>query len=106
MPFVNINSITEREPVVGYCGRFVHSGNMTIAYWRIKADSAMPEHAHPHEQVVNLIKGEFELTAGKETRLMQPGDLAVIPPNLPHSGKSVSDCLKIDVFYPIREDLK
>jgi quercetin dioxygenase-like cupin family protein len=79
---------------------------MTIAYWSIKADSAMPEHAHPHEQIVNLIEGEFELTLGDESKIMRPGDIAAIPPDLPHSGKSISDCLIIDVFHPVREDFK
>ena len=106
MPFLNLNSVRESEPVPGYRGRFVHCGSMTIAYWSIKSDSTMPEHAHPHEQIVNLIEGEFELTLGDETRIMRPGDIAAIPPNLPHGGKSISDCLIIDVFHPVREDFK
>ena len=106
MPFLNLSTVEEREPVPGYRGRFVHSGTMTVAYWTIKADCTMPEHAHPHEQIVSLIEGEFELTLGGESRIMRPGDIALIPPDLPHSGKSISACLIVDVFHPVREDFK
>jgi quercetin dioxygenase-like cupin family protein len=106
MPFVELNQSQPREIFPGFNGRFVHSANMTFAYWIIKAGAALPEHAHPHEQVVNMIDGVFELTIAGETRRLGQGSVAIIPSNAVHSGRAVTDCRIIDAFYPIREDYR
>jgi quercetin dioxygenase-like cupin family protein len=106
MAFFTLSDVEEKELLTGYHVRFVHSENMTFAYWTIDAGAAMPNHSHPHEQVYNITEGEFELTVGDETKLMKPGQVAVIPGNVPHSGKAITDCKVIDVFYPVREDYK
>ena len=105
-PFIDLAELEERAPVDGYRARFVHSDNMTLAYWTIDAGAALPEHSHPHEQVCNVIEGEFELVVGGVAKVMRPGDVAVIPSGVPHSGKSVTDCRIIDVFQPVREDYR
>ncbi len=104
MQFVNLKELREKELVPGFKVRFVHSDNMTFAYWTIKAGSSLPGHSHLHEQVVNMIEGEFELTIDGEAKILKAEEVAVIPPHATHSGKSVTDCRIIDVFYPIRED--
>jgi quercetin dioxygenase-like cupin family protein len=106
MAFIDLSEIAEKELVPGYHVRFVHSPNMTLAYWAVDAGAALPAHSHPHEQVANVIEGEFELMVGGEVRVMKPGQVAVIPGNVTHSGKAISDCKLIDVFYPVREDYK
>jgi len=104
MPFLNIETLEEKEIVPGFNGRFLHTESMTLAYWDIKASSVLPEHHHIHEMVVNLIEGEFEMTIGGQTQTLKPGMVATIPGNVPHSGKALTNCRIIDVFYPIRED--
>ncbi len=104
MPFLELHDIREREPVPGYRVRFVHSASMTVAYWEIESGASMPEHSHMHEQIVNFIEGEFELRVGDEVRTAVPGTVAVISPDVPHSGKAITRCRIIDVFHPVRED--
>ena len=53
-----------------------------------------------------VTKGEFELTINCETRILRPGNIAVIPSDVLHSAKAITDCEITDVFYPIREDYK
>ncbi len=106
MPFFRLESLPEREMGPGLFARFLHTGNMTIAYWRINAGAVLPAHSHPHEQVATLLTGEFELTVGEETRLLSPGDAAVVSPDVVHSGSAVQDCTIIDVFHPVREDYR
>ena len=62
--------------------------------------------AHLHEQVTNVIEGEFELTVSGKTKILGPGSVAVIPSNTTHSGRSVTNTRVIDVFYPVREDYR
>src|ERR1051326_6668186 len=103
MPFVELNQTQPRETFPGFKGHFVHSANMTFVHWTIEAGATLPEHAHVHEQVVNMIEGVFELTIGGETSKLGQGSVAIIPSNARHSGKALTDCRIIDAFYPIPE---
>ena len=106
MPLFNWNDIEERELVPGFRVRFVHSEQMTFADWAIEAGASLPEHAHPHEQVANILEGRFELTVGGETWILEPGTIGVVPPNVPHSDRALTDCRILDVFCPVREDYR
>jgi quercetin dioxygenase-like cupin family protein len=106
MPFIELEEIEQKELFPGCRVRFVHSENMTFSYWTVEAGAILPRHSHPHEQVANMIEGEFEMTIDGETRVLGPGAVAVIPPNAVHSGKAIKKCRVIDVFYPIREDYR
>ena len=79
MPFIDLNSLMVKEPVPGYRAVFVHSKNMTLAYWKVDEGAVMPEHSHPHEQVASVVEGRFELTLAGETRVLDSGSAAVIP---------------------------
>jgi quercetin dioxygenase-like cupin family protein len=79
---------------------------MTFAHWLIQAGAVLPDHAHPHEQVANVIAGEFELTINGETQRLGPGSVGIIPRHARHSGRAITQCHIIDVFYPIREDYR
>jgi quercetin dioxygenase-like cupin family protein len=106
MSYLNLTDCEEKELVPGYKVRFVHSENMTIAYWTIEEGAALPEHSHPHEQVANLIEGKFEFNLDGDVRVIEPGQVVIIPSYATHSGKAITQCKIIDVFYPVREDYK
>lgn len=103
MQSIHLDQILERELVPGYHVRFVHSDNVTLAYWRVETQASLPVHSHPHEQIVNLLEGQFELTVAGEKVLLSPGQVVLIPPNAPHAGRALTDCRILDVFYPVRE---
>jgi quercetin dioxygenase-like cupin family protein len=106
MTFLTLKEIEEKEIVPGYRAKFVHSENMTLAYWDVDPGAALPEHSHPHEQIANVLEGRFELTVDGEPRVLEPGMVAVIPGGVPHSGKALTPCRLLDAFYPLREDYK
>ncbi len=103
---INLTDIPEKEIVPGYFARFVHSENMTLAYWRVEAGAPLPEHGHPHEQVLNLLEGEFEAVVAGQVSHMLPGSVSVIPGGVRHSGKALTACRILDVFYPVREEYR
>lgn len=96
----------EREVFPGFHGRFIHSGRMTFARWRIDAGAVLPEHSHGHEQVVHVFAGEIEMVVDGKHVVCSPSMVLVIPPNARHSGRALSDCVVIDAFAPVREDYK
>ncbi|HEX9691101.1 MAG TPA: cupin domain-containing protein [Gemmatimonadales bacterium] len=106
MPFVDVDGLPEQNPIPGYHARFVHSEHMTVAFWTVAADAPLPEHRHPHEQIASVVAGKYELVVGGETRVLTPGMVAVIPSNVPHSGRALTDCELMDVFHPVREEYR
>lgn len=106
MPFFGLDRIPEIGLIAGFRARFVHGEHITVGQIRIAAGATLPRHAHPHEQISTLVKGRFEFTLGGETMLLKPGSVVVIPPNVPHSAKALTDCFVVDTFYPVREDYR
>ena len=102
--FHSLSDLPGRELIPGYRGKFIHSATMTAAYWDIQGGNSVPEHSHPHEMIVNILEGEFELTVGGETRRMRGGDVAIVPSNVPHSALAITDCRCVDVFSPPRTE--
>ena len=106
MAFVELTGLVSKEIIKGYRARSIHTGTMTFMYWTVEAGAAMPVHTHMHEQVAHVLKGKFELTVDGETKTLEPGMVAVIPPYLPHGGKALTECELLDVFHPEREEYK
>jgi quercetin dioxygenase-like cupin family protein len=106
MAFVEFDKLEAREIVPGYTAVFVHSENMTLAYWQVQEGAELPEHSHPHEQVTSVLAGRFELTVAGESRVMDSSGAAVIPSNTPHGGRALTPCRIVDAFYPVREDYR
>ena len=103
---LNLNEMPGIQMLPGAKARFVHSQNMSLVYWDFEAGAGMAEHAHPHEQILNLLEGSFELKVGSQTLRLESGSVLVIPPHVPHSGTALTACRALDVFYPVREDFQ
>ncbi len=106
MVFQHLDQINAKELAPGCWAKLIYTDNMTVAHWHLEKGAAIPEHVHPHEQVANMIEGEFEFTVDGTTQLMKPGNIAVVPPGAVHYGKARKASYMIDVFYPTREDYR
>lgn len=60
-------------------GCFIHTNNQTLAFWEVTAGSTVAEHEHPHEQIVTVRKGQFQLTVNDEIKILDAGMIVVIP---------------------------
>jgi quercetin dioxygenase-like cupin family protein len=104
MPLIKINEIPSKPLIEGFEAQFVHTASATFSHVRAKAGSLLPTHSHPHEQVSYVLDGEFELTVDGVAHKLVPGQLFVIPSNIPHSGMAITDSFILDIFTPVRED--
>ena len=104
--FHRLDNIQPKEVLPGLVGKFVHSEKMTFAYWNIKKGSALPAHSHIHEQVINVLEGEFEVTINGTSEILTKGMMATFPSNVIHAGQAITECKILDVFSPIREDYR
>jgi quercetin dioxygenase-like cupin family protein len=105
MTFYAVEDIVPKHPADGVEVRVIHGERMTVAFFTIASGSEVPEHAHPHEQIGTVLKGEMQLSIAGEKQIVTTGGAYHIPSSAIHSGS----CLKgpaevIEVFSPVRED--
>ena len=103
---LNLDKIDSVEIMPGYHGKLIHAETMSIAYWNVDENAAVPEHSHMHEQVMHVLEGDFEFTLDGETKTYHPGDIVIIAPFKKHSGRALTPCKLMDVFSPVREEYK
>ena len=103
---IHLKDLKELTLADGVTAHVIHTGNLSVAHVRLAAGATVPEHAHHHEQVSNVIEGELELTLDGETHVLTPGCVITMSPMVPHSAVARTDCYVIDVFHPVREDLR
>jgi quercetin dioxygenase-like cupin family protein len=106
MPLLSIATLPVREIFPGIRARVVHSARTSQSWVDIDEGASFPRHQHPHEQTVNVLEGQLELTVGDETHVLSAGASYVIPPDVPHAGRALTACRVLDVFAPAREDYK
>jgi DNA-binding Lrp family transcriptional regulator/quercetin dioxygenase-like cupin family protein len=104
--YVTVGDLDPVEFVPGLEFRPVLGENAMANFVTFAQDTEAPLHVHEEEQITIVLDGEFEFTLDGETRTMRAGDVAVIPPWVPH-GAHTNDttCDEIDVFTPPRASL-
>ena len=106
MPKIQIKEIPSKPLIAGYEAQFIHTESATFSHVRASAGALLPLHSHPHIQASYVLEGEFELTVDGEPHHLVPGQVFVIPSNVQHSGRAITDCFILDVFTPVREDYR
>jgi quercetin dioxygenase-like cupin family protein len=107
MYFYDPQTRTPKELAPGILARTFWGQKMLMAVVELEANSVVPQHSHPHEQVGILLEGEMELTIQGETRQLKAGEVYIIPGDVEHSARvGDSPAKAVDVFSPVREEYK
>lgn len=106
MDVIAIENVAMREIFPGFRARVVHSGRMSESWVEADEGASFAEHQHPHEQIVNVLEGELEIVVGGVAHRLRPGQLLIIPPEVPHWGRAITSCRVLDVFAPSREEYR
>ena len=107
MSFATLASLPAKEIFGGAVrGHYAHLERTTIGEVSLPANTAIPLHSHPHEQVTYVLAGRFQFTIGAETKVLEPGMVALIPGGVIHGGTTLTACRVIDLFSPVREDYR
>jgi quercetin dioxygenase-like cupin family protein len=104
--FVTVSEIDAVEFVPGLAFRPVLGEKAMANFVSFAPHTVAPTHVHEEEQIVVVLEGEFVFHLDGESRTMRPGDVAVIPPWVPHGAHTrESSCVEVDVFAPPRRTL-
>ncbi|MDH4156288.1 MAG: cupin domain-containing protein [candidate division Zixibacteria bacterium] len=106
MGLVNLKELPELQLAEGVMARVVTAQTISVLHVTIEAGAIVPGHSHHNEQVVNVVEGELELTVEGTKYSLGPGNAMILAPNVEHSARAVVDCRVVDVFHPVREDLR
>jgi len=106
MPFVDNRELDVIERLPGWYGRYFHSPSMTFAHYEFRGGSSIHEHFHPQEEVWEVIEGEIEVTIDGVGQIARPGVVAIVPGNVRHSVKALTDGRAIIVDHSLRHDLR
>ena len=96
-----------KNPLPGMSIRTFWGEKLLLALVDLEANTILPAHSHPHEQISYILEGELEFEIAGEKRVLKAGDIAVIPGGVEHSVIVGSSPVKVlDTFSPTREDFK
>jgi quercetin dioxygenase-like cupin family protein len=101
-----VSDIEGVEFVPGLLFRPLVGKDVMLSFVTYEPHTEAPRHAHAEEQVLYVLEGELEVDVGDETRMLRPGQAAVIPPHVPHAARTHElPCYQLDVFHPPRQAL-
>jgi quercetin dioxygenase-like cupin family protein len=104
--YVNVDSVEPVEFLPGLGFRPVLGQRAMTNFVSFEPGATAPRHVHEEEQIVIVIDGEFTFDLDGDVRTMRRGDVAIVPPWVPHGAWTTdSHCLEIDVFTPPRRSL-
>lgn len=87
--------------------RIITGEKMTVARIYFDDGFTVPMHSHPNEQITQVLKGQMRFVFGGDQPkelLLGPGDVVVIPADVPHQATCIGKVEQIDTWSPRRDD--
>jgi quercetin dioxygenase-like cupin family protein len=99
VPMETVNPMMRRQIITGEL--------MTVARIYFRDGFLVPKHSHHNEQITQVVSGLMKFRIGEdgdESIDVGPGEVIVIPANLPHEALVVGDVVEMDMWAPRRDD--
>jgi len=104
---INWETVATEEVTPSMHRKIITGEKLMIAKMKFKDGFLVPLHHHFHEQVTQVLTGTIRFWFGENKELVMdlgPGDVVVIPPNLPHEALMIGEVEEIDTWSPPRQD--
>jgi gluconolactonase len=94
---------TELSP--GANSRLIAGRGAQVSFLRMNPNTTFPDHIHPEEQLMTVLRGSIEEVILDGVVAMQKDDILLLPGDMVHGGKvGELGCDVLDVFWPPRPD--
>lgn len=100
--FIDLKTLAIKDNLPGATASYLQTEHFTIAYTELKAGAEIPLHSHTNEAADIILEGELEMHVGDETSVLKRGMISLVPSNVFHRGKAITDCKAVTVLYPKR----
>lgn len=107
MSFYSWNEIPKDDYATKVRTRIITGEEMMLILVEMDPGAEYVMHHHPHEQFSYVLQGKLNLSLGNVRKLVGPGDVWHVPPNVEHGGTIYGDetVVFLEAFHPIREDV-
>jgi len=98
MPFYNWSEMQRSAISPQYSaaeGPTIKGAQIEVGRYRFAAGTGSKPHKHPEEQVINVLSGKFWVRVASEERVLEPGEAALVPPNVEHEARAVDSEVEI-----------
>ena len=72
-------------------GGLITGEQVEVGWLSYKAGEGAAEHAHPHEQILVVLRGRVRMTIAGAAHELGPRQAAHMPPNVPHKLDALAD---------------
>ncbi len=78
---------------------------LVAIYANLSPGTRVPYQTHPTEQLVHMLAGKLRIWIGEEEHVVTPGEVVLIPPDVPHRGEAVGpeNAVYLEVLSPVEE---
>ena len=96
----------EWEILDDYCKRKImaYTQDLMIVKVHFKKGGIGAIHQHIHSQGSYVESGVFEVIIGDKKKILQQGDVFLIPPSVDHGVVALEEGILVDSFTPMRAD--
>lgn len=104
---LNWSEVPTEEVNVSMSRQIIWGEKLMVARMKFKDGFVVPQHSHHHEQVTQVISGQMRFWFGENKEQVMdlyPGDVVVIPSNVPHEALMIGEVEEVDTWAPPRQD--
>ena len=89
------NTEENRTNTDGYSRGVAVGENLMMAHVRLEEGAITAPHAHPHEEIIYVVSGRWQVTVGEEKFVLEANQSLVVPPNVEHSSVALAETLAV-----------
>jgi mannose-6-phosphate isomerase-like protein (cupin superfamily) len=78
---------------------FLRRESMSLGLYVLPAGGVDPQQPHDEDEVYYIVSGQGQIDVADETRSVQPGSIVFVAAHVPHKFHSITEELKILVFF-------
>jgi len=102
---MNWTTIPAQRIAEGIERQMVWGDRVMVCRLRLAPRTVTAVHAHPHEQITIVERGQALFTVAGRERRTRPGDVLHFPSGCEHGATMLDEeVVLIDIFSPVRED--